>query len=354
MSAKTSEHPFRYSLSPVNLPEATPGSCRGVFHSNGLAAFGTLTANAAAIRPNVLDERTMEMIIRAFFTEVADDLSLNHRVTLESLGIAFSVEIGGSFPSMDAPPGEDNPLYVAIHLDGKLKDMLKNVVPTRIDMSADAPKLYAEEDVASHQPNVIDGCRPFVLTGLNVSADGEGEQIQLVDSAKATHVATIQSCQRGQRVTAAFATPPAAGKAELKLLTRGTLTPEGGLYGLTKKVTVLEGATPPGPTPVGPEVTAINNGAFHAGAGNVVTGQGMRFADAFPGNHILIKDAQGTDMEAMISTDAEIPVTETRFALNLDEGQPLTDGEEYTFEFEMVDADNRPVTVTSKARWQAS
>ena len=106
--------------------------------------------------------------------------------------------------------------------------------------------------------------------------------------------------------------------------------------------------------PVGPTVTAINDGTFHAGAGNVITGANMRFADAFPGNHILIKDAQGTDMEAMISTDAEIPVTETRFALNLDEGQPLTDGEEYTFEFDMVDGDNQPVTVTSKARWQAS
>ena len=120
-----------------------------------------------------------------------------------------------------------------------------------------------------------------------------------------------------------------------------------------KVVTVKEGATPPGPTPVGPTVTAINDGTFHAGAGNVITGANMRFADAFPGNHILIKDAQGTDMEAMISTDAEIPVTETRFALNLDEGQPLTDGEEYTFEFDMVNADNQPVTVTSKARWQA-
>ena len=354
MSTKTIEQSFLYSLTPVNLPEATPGSCRGVFHCNGLVAFGELTANAAAIRPNVLDERTMEMIVRAFFTEVAEELSQNHRVTLESLGITFSVEIGGSFPSMDAPPGEDNPLYVAIHLDGKLKDMLKNVVPTRIDMSADAPKLYAEEDVASHQPNVIDGCRPFVLTGLNISSDGAGEEVQLVDSAKATHVATIQSCQRGQRVTAAFATPPAAGKAELKLLTRGTLTPEGGLYGLTKKVTVLAGDVPPGPTPGEPEVTAINDGTFHAGAGNVITGQGMRFADQYPSTHVVVKNSEGEDMGAMISDDLEVPFSPTRFGLNIDEGNPLTDGEEYVFEFHMLDADNRPVTVTSKARWQAS
>ena len=142
--------------------------------------------------------------------------------------------------------------------------------------------------------------------------------------------------------------------AKLTVIVRNRCgNPDAGPQKAERTVTIVAGEEP-GPTPVGPEVTAINDGTFHAGAGNVVTGANMRFADAFPGNHILIKDAQGTDMEAMISTDAEIPVTETRFALNLDEGQPLTDGEEYTFEFEMVDADNRPVTVTSKARWQAS
>ena len=57
-------------------------------------------------------------------------------------------------------------------------------------------------------------------------------------------------------------------------------------------------------------------------------------------------------MEAMISTDAEIPVTETRFGLIIDEGLPLTDGEEYTFEFSMLDAEGQPVTVTKTARWQ--
>ncbi len=59
-------------------------------------------------------------------------------------------------------------------------------------------------------------------------------------------------------------------------------------------------------------------------------------------------------MGAMISTDEGTPVTETRFALNIDEGSPMTDGEEYTFEFEMLDAEGVPVTVTHTARWDAS
>ena len=44
---------------------------------------------------------------------------------------------------------------------------------------------------------------------------------------------------------------------------------------------------------------------------------------------------------------------ETAFALAVDEGNPLTDGEEYAFEFEMLDADDEPVTVTHTARGQA-
>ena len=61
----------------------------------------------------------------------------------------------------------------------------------------------------------------------------------------------------------------------------------------------------------------------------------------------------GDDMEAMVSTDDEMPVTESRFGLNIDEGTPLTDGEEYTFEFAMLDAEGQPVTVTKTARWSA-
>ena len=74
-------------------------------------------------------------------------------------------------------------------------------------------------------------------------------------------------------------------------------------------------------------------------------------ADGEPGNHVVIKDGTGVDTEAMISTDTDVPVTETGFALNIDDGTPLTDGEEYTFEFEMLDADDQPVTVTQTARW---
>ena len=149
---------------------------------------------------------------------------------------------------------------------------------------------------------------------------------------------------------------PAALVAGRKHAVTATRTDENGVTRTsnTRTVTVKEGATPPGPTPSGPTVTAINDGTFHAGAGNVITGANMRFADQYPSTHVVVKNSEGEDMGAMISDDLQVPCSETRFGLNIDEGNPLTDGEEYTFEFEMVDGDGQPVTVTHAARWRAS
>ena len=78
----------------------------------------------------------------------------------------------------------------------------------------------------------------------------------------------------------------------------------------------------------------------------------MRFADAFPGNHVTITDADGQDVGAMVNTDSGTPVTESRFGLEIE--AELTDGAEYTFAFDMVDADGQPATVTKTARFAAS
>ena len=119
----------------------------------------------------------------------------------------------------------------------------------------------------------------------------------------------------------------------------------------TKEVVIVAGETPPGPTPTGPTVTAINSGTFLEGGGCVVHGENMRFADEYPGNHVIIKDSEGTDMGAMISTDESIPVTEESFGLTIDAGTPFTEGAEYVFAFAMLDADGEPVTVTQTARY---
>ena len=233
------------------------------------------------------------------------------KLTLDDF--SFSYEDGGTLPKVDfvlSSPGNLRGEVVAggeVSLQGRM-----------LHLDGDANTVVFKEEGAEGAPVVVDS---FTAAGPDILAF---------------------DC-------------PAALVAGKRYAVTATRTDENGVTRTsnTRTVTVKEGATPPGPTPTGPTVTAINDGTFHAGAGNVITGANMRFADAFPGNHILIKDAQGTDMEAMISTDAEIPVTETRFALNLDEGQPLTDGEEYTFEFAMVDSAGQPVTVTHTARWQS-
>jgi len=111
-------------------------------------------------------------------------------------------------------------------------------------------------------------------------------------------------------------------------------------------------APAPEPTPAGPTVTAINDGTFYPSSGNIVTGENMRFAADVPGAHVTVTDAEGHDAGARVITDAEVPVTDSRFGLVV-EGD-LTDGAEYVFAFDMLDAAGNPVTVTKAARFSAS
>ena len=106
------------------------------------------------------------------------------------------------------------------------------------------------------------------------------------------------------------------------------------------------------PAPTGPTVTAINDGTFYPSSGNIVTGENMRFASDDPGAHVTVTDAEGHDAGARVTTDTEVPVTETRFGLVV-EGD-LADGAEYVFAFDMLDAAGQPVTVTKAARFSAS
>jgi len=269
------------------------------------------------------------------------------------IGVICAV-IKGSFPTADAAfDPERNSLELALRLDDAIQLDLSDTVPV-IVTDENVTKLRVDNvmDLAEERPmNLIHGQHVFRVAGFNMVLTDEGAAAYLENALGTTFPLVIDEVVSKQLFKAHTSELLPGG--DYKLVVKSRAGDAGGpLQTSFRKVKYLRVVDPV--PPVGPTVTAINDGTFHAGAGNFITGANMRFADAFPGNHILIKDAQGTDMEAMISTDAEIPVTETRFALNLDEGQPLTDGEEYTFEFDMVDADNRPVTVTSKARWQAS
>ena len=267
--------------------------------------------------------------------------------------------IGGIFPASDAEfDPERNEVYVAAAPSATIRNALAGGTPTSTGIAPDAAVIENVQREGQDVKNTIRSGEPFWILGRNLTI-GTGDELaelKLPNDGGTVPVALEappDSKGLGQRLVGRLSQPVEACEgATLTVWTHG-FDPDASIQNVSSgKLTVLAGETPPGPT--GPTVTAINDGTFHPGGGNVVTGANMRFADALPGDHVVIKDGEGHDMEAMISTDDEVPVTEARFGLNIDEGTPLTDGAEYTFEFSMLDAEGQPVTVTKTARWSAS
>ena len=343
---------FRYALVKSSLPEAK-GVLMGRFlHNDPTCGLDEFAGDMAENRPN-LDKASCRMMIGVLAACAADRMKANPgRIDLGD----FSLEpaIAKSMPALDSPLGDENKIYLAARLSSDMRNCLADVTPTRI--STDELDVSVA-NVVGPDRRTIKGVEPFELQGVGLSVNGPDEEVKVV-AADGTAVKAVFDSDdgTGQRIVMHLPVALPPGKATVQVYTRGRgADVETAVFELNPlTVTVLAGETPPEPpVPTGPAVTAINDGTFHAGGGNVVTGANMRFADAFPGNHLVIRDSEGTDMEAMISTDASTPVTETSFSLNIDEGTPLTDGEEYIFEFEMLDADGELVTVTQTARWVA-
>ena len=267
--------------------------------------------------------------------------------------------ISGTFPSADADFNPTrNRLYVAAAPSDTIRDALADGTPTRIDAPTEGEAVIDNVTWGTKDDrNTLKSGEPFDIrgSGLTIGNGGEHAELHLPDGGGTVPV-TLElppdAKGIGQRLVGRLSQPvEACEDAQLFVWTHGFDASHQLQRLPSHKLTVLAGDVPP--TPTGPTVTAINDGTFHAGGGNVVTGANMRFADAFPGNHLVIRDSEGTDMEAMISTDDTTPVTETSFALNIDETTPLTDGAAYVFQFEMLDEGGQPVTVTQTARWQA-
>ena len=115
--------------------------------------------------------------------------------------------------------------------------------------------------------------------------------------------------------------------------------------------TVIEAEPGPGPTPTGPTVTAINGGGVFYAGDNRIEGTNIRFADAHPASHIVLKNGEGQAVTGVELTD-QGTASETEFhVIVADNEGTLADGADYTWEFAMVDSENNPVTVTKTARW---
>ena len=269
------------------------------------------------------------------------------------IGVICAV-IKGSFPTADAAfDPERNSLELALRLDDAIQLDLSDTVPV-IVTDENVTKLRVDNamDLEEERPmNLIHGQHVFRVAGFNMVLTDEGAAAYLENGLGTTFPLVIDEVVSKQLFKAHTAELLQGG--DYKLVVKSRAGDAGGpLQTSFRKVKYLRVVDPTPPPPTGPAVTSINDGTFHSGNGNVVTGVDMRFADEFPGNHLVIKDSGGEDMGAMISTDEDVPRSETSFGLIIDEANPLTVGAEYTFEFEMLDAEGTPVTVTKTARWQ--
>ena len=311
------------------------------------------TKTVAPYLGNYIAKETLAMAAFASATfEALEALEREGLVRIHTdIGVICAV-IKGSFPTADAAfDPERNTLELALRLDDAIQLDLSDIVPV-IVTDEDVTKLRVDNvmDLVEERPmNLIHGRHVFRVAGFNMVLSDEGAAAYLEDARGTTFPLVVDEVVSKQLFKAHTAELLPGG--DYKLVVKSRAGDAGGpLQTSFRKVKYLR-VVDPGPTV--PTVTDIGEGFFHPGNRNVVTGENMRFADGEPGNHVVIKDGTGVDTEAMISTDTDVPVTETGFALNIDEGTPLTDGEEYTFEFEMVDSAGQPVTVTHTARWQS-
>ena len=282
--------------------------------------------------------------------QALEDLEREGLVRIHTdIGVICAV-IKGSFPTADAAfDPERNSLELALRLDDAIQLDLTDTVPVIVtDESVTKLRVDNVMDLAEERPmNLIHGQHVFRVAGFNMVLTDEGATVYLENALGTTFQLVIDEVVSKQLFKAHTAELLPGGDYKLVVKSRAG-DADGPLQTSFRKVKYLR-VVDPVPPPTGPTVTAINDGTFHTGT-NVVTGANMRFADAFPGDHVVVKNQTGDDMEAMISTGTD-PVTETRFGLIIDEGLPLTDGEEYTFEFSMLDAEGQPVTVSQSARW---
>ena len=311
-----------------------------------LAAF----ASAIGVKCGLPAIQVIAILDGAF--QALEDLEREGLVRVHTdIGVICAV-IKGSFPTADAAfDPERNSLELALRLDDAIQLDLSDTVPV-IVTDENVTKLRVDNvmDLAEERPmNLIHGQHVFRVAGFNMVLTDAGAMVFLENALGIRFQVIIDEVVSKQLFKAHTSVLLPPGDYKLVVMSRAG-DAGGPLQTSFRKVKYLR-VVDPGPTV--PTVTDIGEGFFHPGHGNVVTGENMRFADGEPGNHVVVKDGTGVDMEAMVSTDTDVPVTETGFALNIDEGTPLTDGEEYTFEFAMVDSAGQPVTVTHTARWQS-
>ena len=249
MARKKDTRNICYSLFPNTLP-GTSGCHAAVTHAatrDEEAFFSSLVRQGAC-----RDKETARLVWLAAAEKAAELLSEHqYRIVLEDMTLELA--LSGSSTSLDGALPADSELYVAIRPSARIRNAAAGLSPLYVPLGENVqPRIDYVEDLSSGTKGakgVITGRGPFRLAVFNATATGEGEGVRVVaaDGTEATATVTAQD-GLGTSVTATLDAELPPGKATLTLMTRGWLTPEGNPLPYTKKVTLLAGEAPSGPT----------------------------------------------------------------------------------------------------------
>ena len=351
----------KYKMRGISPLLSEKGGYTAVFLSDGYILDGK-----AEILPKVLKDGGMKVspgvawdIIHNYLTECAQHTASTGE-TVNAGDLLVTLSIRGWYANKDSVAPKEN-VRVGIRMCSDLRPTVSFSMSN--ELQGRTLMLYSAT-TPGHELNHVGQASVARINGnWTKILDGDTVIASMKDSSRQTVTAECQvTDSEDDRID--IVVPAAFDGAEFvgKEITF-TVTSRCGLEDMSSQVKSISATLDKGDGDAEPEsesepetvptIKSVNDGSFHSGGGNVVTGVGMRFQDAFPGNHLVIRNSEGDDMGAMISTDESVPVTETRFALLIDEGIGLVDGEEYVFVFEMLDAEGEPVTVTCTARWRA-
>ena len=231
---------FTTALSTLTTPEAAGKYFARVINSDKVADLNTIAEQCAKDNPELTPAR-VKLVIRSLAATIRGALAEGKSVDTP-WGYARCI-IRGTLPSMDAAADEvENPAEVDFNNGTDLRAWETTLVGynTGLDDESGNIKILDEEDASSKRKGVIVGTAEFVLTGYNLSGDGDGESLALVklDGTLAATCSVTGGDGLGQRISARLATAVTAGKYKLLLTTHGYSTQSAPLQRLTKNVTV--------------------------------------------------------------------------------------------------------------------
>ena len=207
-------------------------------------------------RGTFMTRATAQYFLNAFYEfaaeKIADDI-----VRINMGAVSLYPMIGGSFDSEDdefrAPR---NTLYIGATLSQDIREAVSGISPASLGSGPEngTVKISSVMDLTSETYRLIDGQKEFRIAGIDLTVpDGEDESLALVAADGVTKVSDIAvvSTEDGQRIVCTLASAVPAGTYHVRLVSHG-LDPTAPLTTVLHKVTVKQGATPPGPTPVEP------------------------------------------------------------------------------------------------------